>query len=187
MVFACAATRKEDLERAAELAVEKAAERAAERAVEKALESGNMTTESKTVRESYSSVRKVPYSEDSATYVGRSSPVENKSEPENDFGDWIEPAGWFRSNSFKGWTSRIGSGGWRRVPRSYDSGVSWQRVPYLVDVLANVPVEKKVPYEVKMERPVPYKVEAKASISQPCIVDKAVFYEVKVPVKVPEP
>ena len=54
----CWATKREDLERAAELAVERAAERAAERAVEKALESGNSTTESETIRESYSSVRK---------------------------------------------------------------------------------------------------------------------------------
>lgn len=52
------ATKREDLERAAELAVERAAERAAERAVEKALESGNSTTETETIRESYSSVRK---------------------------------------------------------------------------------------------------------------------------------
>lgn len=51
-------TRRKDLERAAELAVERAAERAAERAVEKALESGNTTSESETIRESYSSVRK---------------------------------------------------------------------------------------------------------------------------------
>ena len=61
MILTCTATRKEDLERAAELAVEKAAERAAERAVEKALESGNTTTESKIVRESYSNERKIPH------------------------------------------------------------------------------------------------------------------------------
>lgn len=52
------ASRKEELERAAELAVERAAERVAERAVEKALESGNSSTETETIRESHSSVRK---------------------------------------------------------------------------------------------------------------------------------
>lgn len=52
------ASRKEELERAAELAVERAAERVAERAVEKALESGNSSTETETIRASHSSVRK---------------------------------------------------------------------------------------------------------------------------------
>lgn len=52
------ASRKEELERAAELAVERAAERVAERAVEKALESGNSSSETETIRVSHSSVRK---------------------------------------------------------------------------------------------------------------------------------
>lgn len=53
------ATKKEDLERAAELAVERAAERVAERAVEKALEAGNSSTTTVTVKEGYSNARKV--------------------------------------------------------------------------------------------------------------------------------
>lgn len=62
-LFLCIATtgsasRREELERAAELAVERAAERVAEKAVEKALESGNSTTVTETIRASHSSVRK---------------------------------------------------------------------------------------------------------------------------------
>lgn len=53
------ASRKEDLERAAELAVERSAERAAERAVEKSLEAGNKTSMTITVKESYSNARKI--------------------------------------------------------------------------------------------------------------------------------
>lgn len=51
-------TSKADLERAAELAVERAAEKAAERAVEKALTSGNSSTGTVTVKESYSNAQK---------------------------------------------------------------------------------------------------------------------------------
>jgi hypothetical protein len=51
-------TNKKDLERAAELAVERAAEKAAERAVEKALNSGNSSTITVTVKESYSNAKK---------------------------------------------------------------------------------------------------------------------------------
>ena len=51
-------TKKEDLERAAELAVERAAEKAAERAVEKALNSGNSSTITVTVKEAYSNSKK---------------------------------------------------------------------------------------------------------------------------------
>lgn len=51
-------TKREELERIAELAVVEAAERVAERAVEKSLESGNSTVTSKLVKQSYENTRK---------------------------------------------------------------------------------------------------------------------------------
>lgn len=69
------ATRREELERAAELAVERAAERVAERAVEKALESGNSTTVTETIRASHSSVRKYDSTEQLPGFI---TPVQRK-------------------------------------------------------------------------------------------------------------
>lgn len=58
VVMAGLSIHQRELERAAELAVERAAEKAAERAVEKALNSGNSSTVTVTVKESYSNAMK---------------------------------------------------------------------------------------------------------------------------------
>ncbi|XP_076242277.1 uncharacterized protein LOC143184134 [Calliopsis andreniformis] len=196
MALLCSATRREDLERAAELAVEKAAERAAERAVEKALDSGNSTTETKTVRESHSSARKVPYRE--SAYEGkvsdRYSPTEDEGEQDEDAEDWTKYSRRSRRRNFRsrqGWSSKMDDG-WKRYPRSgLHEGVSpWERPKVIT-------IEKKVPVPVTVEQKVPYPVykhvpvEVKVPVPQPYTVEKKVPYPVKVfvnvPVEVPQP
>ena len=89
MAVTIPASRKEDLERAAELAVERAAERAAERAVEKALEAGNTTSTTITVKESYSNAKEIaeeqaaPGSESTRSRNSKTSVYESKDIDEN--------------------------------------------------------------------------------------------------------
>ncbi|XP_050452559.1 uncharacterized protein LOC126852116 [Cataglyphis hispanica] len=131
VAFISSASRREELERAAELAVEQAAERAAERAVEKALNSGNITTESKIIREFYSSVRKDPRKERKKyDDYDRYKPL-NDEESEEDVDDWstysrrgksrFDPQD-MKSRSFRQGFSRIDfkntSNSKRRFPRS---------------------------------------------------------------------
>ncbi|XP_077271936.1 uncharacterized protein LOC143902697 [Temnothorax americanus] len=202
------ASRKEELEKAAELAVEKAAERAAERAVEKALDGGNTTTESKLIRESYSNVRKDPRKEKEADDdFGDSgeSPVNDEVEPEEDADDWSRYSqdstfaprrtrdkdfhAWSRKIDFKGTTDT-----WQRFPRSEWSheDTSWDKPKEKI-----VTVERKVPVPVTIEKKIPYSVyervpyEIKVPVSQPYMVEKRVPHPVKVymnvPVETPQP
>ncbi|XP_011313073.1 uncharacterized protein [Fopius arisanus] len=69
LALTSSASRREELERAAELAVERAAERVAEKAVEKALETGNSSTETETIRASHSSVRKYDFTQQLPIYT----------------------------------------------------------------------------------------------------------------------
>lgn len=132
VAFISSASRREELERAAELAVEQAAERAAERAVEKALDSGNITTESKIIREFYSSVRKDPRKEKKKyDDYDRYKPLNDEEESEEDVDDWNTysrrgksrfASQDMRSRSFRQGSSRIDfkntSNSKRRFPRS---------------------------------------------------------------------
>lgn len=199
MALMCSATRKEDLERAAELAVEKAAERVAERAVEKALESSNSTTETKTVRDSHSSARKVPYRESSegAKASGRYTSTEDEGEQEDDTEDWGKHSRTPKSRSFRrrpsaSWSSKMDDSGWSRFPRSGlpEGTLPWEK-PKVITIEKKVPVpvtvEKRIPYPVYKHVPV----EVQVPVPQPYMVEKKVPYPVKVfvnvPVEVPQP
>ncbi|XP_015435586.1 PREDICTED: titin-like [Dufourea novaeangliae] len=190
------ATRREDLERAAELAVEKAAERAAERAVEKALESGNTTSETKTTRETYSSVIKPPQREDSGyneKFNGPHSSKDEDADQEDDTDGWKRPARKHTSRPRFGWSSKMDED-WRRFPRSdlpaLEPSTTWTK-PKVITIEKTIPVpvtvEKKIPYPVYNH--VPY--EVKVPVPQPYTVEKKIPYPVKVfvnvPVEVPQP
>ncbi|KAG7190326.1 hypothetical protein KM043_006441 [Ampulex compressa] len=143
------ASRREELERAAELAVEKAAERVAERAVEKALESGNTTTESKIVRQSYTNVRKTPspgYEEEDAT---RHSLVQKqeKQDKEDDSEEWYPIDG----EKYRAWSSKLDAV-WKRIPRSREE-INWRKPERetsasLENISAPVRIEENVSYPI---------------------------------------
>ncbi|XP_019889231.2 titin [Ooceraea biroi] len=200
------ASRREELERAAELAVEKAAERAAERAVEKILDGGNTTTESKLIRESYSNVRKeTPRKEkqedEEYSDTGEYAPVDDDEvEPEEDAEDWSTYIRGSRFNSqrlsgggFRGWSSKLDfSDIWKRFPRSewsHEDTSPDKPNENVVTVKKRVPVpvtvEKKIPYSVY--RHVPY--EIKVPVPHPYTVEKRIPVKiyVNVPVEMPEP
>lgn len=121
--------------------MERAAERAAERAVEKALDNGNITTESKIVREFYSNVRKDPRKEKKEyDDYDRYKPLKDEEESGEDAGDWstysrrgesrFVPQD-MRGRSFRAGSSRIDfrntSDSRRRFPRSKWSQENWDK------------------------------------------------------------
>jgi hypothetical protein len=201
------ANHREELERAAELAVEKAAERAAERAVEKALDSGNVTTESKLVRESYSNVQKEnprkekQKEEDYSEYA----PVDDEVQPEEDADDWSTYIRGSRftseklpSGSFRAWSSKFDfrdiSDIWKRYPRSEwshedtsaDEPGEKDVTEKSVSAEKRIPysVYKHVPYEVKMpqfytlEKRIPVKIYL--NVPELYQIERQVPYEVKI-------
>jgi len=190
------ASRREELERVAELAVEKAAERAAERAVEKALDSGNVTTESKLVRESYFNVqkenpRKEKQKDEDYDDDSEYPPVDDEVQPKEDIDDWNTYIRGSRftskklpGESFRAWSSKLDfrniSDIWKKYPRS-----EWSQEDVSADQSGEKDVtEKSVSVPVAVERRIPYSVykhvpyEIKVSVPQ--------FYTLKkrVPVKI---
>jgi len=146
--------------------------------VEKALDSGNVTTESKLVRESYSNVqkdnprKKKQKDEDYSEYT----PVDDEMEPEEDADDWSM---YIRSRftlekspneGFRAWSSKLDfrdiSDIWKRYPRG-----EWSH--------ENKPDEKIVTVK-KREEKIPLAVERRIPYEN--FVYKRLPYEVKVPV-----
>lgn len=70
--------------------MEKAAEKAAERAVEKAFDNGNITTESKIIREFYSNIRKDPQKEQEYDDYDRYNSTNDEGESEEVHGVYIQ-------------------------------------------------------------------------------------------------
>lgn len=91
--------------------MEKAAERTAERAVEKAFNNGNITTESKIIREFYFNIRKDPRKEKEYNDYDRYNPMNDEEESEEDVGDWSTYSRFAPENmkdrSFRAWSSKI--------------------------------------------------------------------------------
>jgi len=193
------ASRREELERVAELAVEKAAERAAERAVEKAFDSGNVTTEFKLVQ-GVSKEKQKDEDYDDSEYP----PVDDEVQPEEDVDDWSTYIRGSRftseklpGESFRVWSSKLDfrdiSDIWKRYPRSQkdvsadqpgEKDVTEKSVPVAVERRIPYSVYKHVPYEIKVPQfyTLKKKVPVKIYLNVPELyqIERRVPYETKI-------